>query len=109
MGNLSDGVTPEDGEQALDSVVQDLINGGVTNGELERVINKIESLMTFEDMSLMNRANNLAFYELLGDANKMNEEFDKYKAVDAATIQKQAKHIFRKENENVLYYLAKQN
>ncbi len=108
MGNLSNGVSPEDGENAMDAVVQDLKDTGVTEDELERVINKIESLMTFEDMSLINRANNLAFYELLGDANKLNHEFANYQAVNAAAVKEQAKHIFRKENENVLYYLAKE-
>jgi len=109
MGNLINETTPEEGEAAMDAVVQDFIREGVTTEELDKVINKIESLMTFEDMSLMNRANNLAFYELLGDANKLNEEFDNYKAVDAAMVQEQAKYIFRKENENALFYLAKQN
>lgn len=107
MGNLADGITPEDGEKAIDSVVQDFISEGVSQDELDKVINKIESLMEFEDMSLISRANNLAFYELLGDASKMNEEFENYKSVSAAAIQEQAAHIFRKENENVLFYLAK--
>ena len=109
LGNLTDGVSPEEGEQALEDVIQDFIQNGVTKEELEKVVNKIESLIVFEDMSLTSRANNLAFYELLGDANKMNEEFANYKNVTAADIQEQAKHIFRKENENVLHYLAKQN
>ncbi len=109
LGNLAEGVTPEKGEEALDEVVQDLIQNGVSETELEKVLNKIENLMVFEDMSLINRANNLAFYELLGDAQKMNEEFTHYQNVTARDIQEQAKYIFRKKNENVLYYLAKQN
>lgn len=109
LGNLAEGVTPEEGEAAIDTVIQDFIKEGVSQEELDKVLNKIESLMEFEDMSLISRANNLAFYELLGDANKMNEEFDRYKAVSAASIQEHAKHVFRKENENVLHYLAKQN
>ena len=107
MGNLVDDITPEEGEKAMDLVIKEFIEKGVTQEELDKVINKIESLMEFEDLSLTSRANNLAFYELLGDANKMNEEFENYKSVSADTVQEQAKHIFRKENENVLYYLAK--
>jgi len=107
MGNLVDDITPEEGEKAMDLVIKEFIEKGVTQEELDKVINKIESLMEFEDLSLTSRANNLAFYELLGDANKMNEEFENYKSVSAGTVQEQAKHIFRKENENVLYYLAK--
>ena len=109
LGNLSEGVTPEQGEEAINEVLQDFISNGVTDTELEKVLNKIENLIVFEDMSLMNRANNLAYYELLGDANKMNDELSNYQSVSKDSIQEQAKHIFRKENENVLFYLAKQN
>ena len=42
--------------------------------------------MAFEDMSVMNRASSIAMYELLGDADLMNKELDKYKAVTAKHI-----------------------
>jgi predicted Zn-dependent peptidase len=63
-------------------------------------------MIAFEDMSVMSRANSLAYYEILGDANWMNEELDKYAAVTVADIQEQAKQIFREENSNTLYYLS---
>lgn len=109
LGNTVDGVKPEDAEKAMDAVIQDFVATGVSNEELEKVLNKIENLMVFEDMSLISRANNLAFYELLGDANKLNNEFAQYEAVTAEEIQSYSKELFKKENENVLYYLAKQN
>ncbi len=46
----------------------------VDRTELQKVKNKTESLMAFEDISLVNRANSLATYELLGDADLMNKE-----------------------------------
>ena len=62
-------------------------------------------MIAFEDMSLLNRANNLAFYELLGDAAMINEEWGKYQAVTAASLQATAQDIFRTGNCNTLYYL----
>jgi predicted Zn-dependent peptidase len=56
---------------------------GVSVLELEKVKNKTESTMAFEDMSVMNRAASLAYYELLGDANLMNTELDRYNDVTA--------------------------
>ena len=109
VGNLADGISPETGEEAIDQIVQDFMQDGVNERELDKVLNKIENLMVFEDMGLISRANNLAFYELLGDAHKMNEELSNYQKVTAQDVLEQAKHIFRKENENVLFYLAKQN
>ena len=57
-------------------------------------------------MSVMNRANSLAFYELLGNANLMNEELDKYQAVTPEAIRRHARLIFDVNNSNTLYYYA---
>jgi hypothetical protein len=57
-------------------------------------------------MSVMNRANSLAFYELLGDAELMNTELEKYSVVTTADILDESKNIFRKENSSTLYYYS---
>ena len=58
-------------------------------------------------MSVMNRANSLAYYETLGDAAWMNFELQKYGVVTAEDIRDEAGKIFREENSNTIYYLAK--
>ncbi len=103
-GMLSPNIAFENAEAAVDDVIIQLINTPIHNDELQKVKNKTESLLAFEDMSLMNRANNLAFYKLLGDANLINKEADHYNAVTIEDIVNTAKEIFRKENSNVLYY-----
>jgi zinc protease len=70
------------------------------------VKNKTESAIVFEDMSVMNRANSLAIYELLGDAEMMNTELDRYRAVTAAEMLETSRHIFDPKNSNTLYYRA---
>jgi predicted Zn-dependent peptidase len=74
--------------------------------ELTKVKNKMES-MVFSEMSLLDKAMNLAYFELLGDADGLNSEIQKYLDVTAEEIRQQAAHIFRKENSSTLYYLAK--
>jgi len=58
-------------------------------------------------MTLLSRANNLAFYELLGDAALINEEWNKYQAVSAKFLQQTAADIFRLENSSTLFYKKK--
>jgi len=79
----------------------------VAEAELQKVKNKTESTISFEDMSVMNRANSLAFYELLGDAALMNSELDRYNVVTVDEIHEEANKIFREENSNTLYYRSK--
>ena len=64
-------------------------------------------MIAFEDMSVMNRANSLAFYELLGDASFMNTELDRYNSVTVNEIQQESNKIFREENSSTLWYLSK--
>ena len=62
--------------------------------------------MVFSEMSLLDKAMNLAFFELLGDAGRLNSETQKYLEVTAEQIQQQANHIFKHTNSSTLYYLA---
>lgn len=105
-GKLSKGVSMQDAETGVDKEIQKLLDESITNKELEKVKNKTESMIAFEDMSMLNRANSLAFYELLGDADLMNAELGKYQAVTLDALMLAAKKIFRPENSNTLRYFA---
>lgn len=105
-GKLVKGVKMEDAEKAVMAEVEKIKTSPVSEQELQKVKNKTESMIAFEDMSVMNRANSLAYYELLGDAVWMNEELDKYAAVTVEDIRSVAGKIFREENSNTIYYLS---
>jgi hypothetical protein len=55
----------------------------------------------------MSRANSLAYYELLGDAELMNTELSKYQSITAEEVLAESKKIFDERNSNTLYYLSK--
>ena len=105
-GKLVKGVKMEDAEKAVEEVLEELKQNPVTQAELQKVKNKTESMIAFEDMSVMNRANSLAYYELLGDAELMNTELQKYADVSVQDILEESRNIFRKENSNTIWYLA---
>ena len=105
-GKLVKGVKMEDAEKGLQEVLDQMQKEKVSENELQKVKNKTESMIAFEDMSVMSRANSLAFYELLGDAASINHELEKYNAVTTEDILQESKTIFRPENCNTLYYYA---
>lgn len=107
-GRLVKGVKMSDAENAVSEVLEKMKQETVTEAELQKVKNKTESMIAFEDMSLMNRANSLAYYELLGDASLMNTELEKYAAITVQDIQEESRRIFRNENSSTLYYLSNQ-
>lgn len=105
-GKLVKGVKMKDAEKAIEEELDKLRNELVPERELQKVKNRVESMLAFEDMGLLSRANNLAFYELIGDAAEMNTEFAKYEAVTVADIQEQARAIFSPNNVNTIHYYA---
>ena len=108
-GKLSEGVTMENAEAAVWAELNKISGDDVTETELTKVKNKSESIMVFAEMSLLDKAMNLAYYELLGDAADLNTEIDKYLAVDAVNIRNAAKKTFVREQCSTLYYLTSNN
>ena len=105
-GKLVKGIKMEDADKAVEVVLQGLKDNQVLETELQKVKNKTESMIAFEDMSVLNRANSLAHYEMLGDAALMNTELEKYAAISTQDVLEESRNIFRKENSNTIYYLA---
>ncbi|MBN8858241.1 MAG: insulinase family protein [Sphingobacteriales bacterium] len=105
-GKLVKGVSMQDAEAAIEAELEKLKVSTIEEKELQKVKNKTESLIAFEDMSLMNRANSLAFYTLLGDTSMINNELQRYNNVTPADIKEDAVTIFDPGNSNTLYYYA---
>lgn len=105
-GKLVKGVKMNDAEAAIKEEILKLQENKVQERELDKVKNRVESMLAFEDMSLLNRANNLAFYELIGNAEQMNTEFENYQRVTTDDIQREAQLIFDEKNSNTIHYYA---
>jgi len=108
-GSLIKGVTLEEAENAVFEELEKIKTEMISVAELEKIKNKTESMIAFEDISLINRANSLANYELLGDANLMNTELEKYHAITREDILEESQRIFTDNNSNTLYYRSTVN
>ena len=106
-GKLVKGISMTVAEKAVLEEIEKIKNEILDAKELQKVINKTESVICFEDMSIMNRAHSLAYYELLGDADLMNKELSLYQRVTPIMIQQTAQEIFQENNRNTLYYYSK--
>lgn len=105
-GKPLENVSIEEAEAAIWVELEAICNNPVPEDELTKVKNKTESTMVFSEMALLDKAMNLAFFELLGDADLFNHETEKYLAVTAQQIQEQSKSVFRRDNSSTLIYLA---
>jgi zinc protease len=106
-GRVRNGIDLKEAEAEVDAIVNQIIQNGVDEEELEKVKTQAYSTLEFGEVEVMNRAMNLAFAKLSGDASLVNQEGEKIQAVSAGDIRRVASDILRDENSSVLYYKAK--
>ncbi len=106
-GKPVSGISLEDAEKAIWEELEAIKNNELPLNELDKVKNKYESEQIFSNMNYLNVATNLAFFELLGNAEDINNEVEKYRSVDADHIQMVAKKTFTPNNCSTLYYKEK--
>ncbi len=105
-GKLVEGVSLEQAEEAIWKELEKMKTVPVSEQELEKVKNRYESEQIFNNINYLNVATNLAFFELTGKAEDINEEVGKYRAVTAEQIQATSARCFVPENCSILYYKA---
>ncbi len=105
-GKPSEGVSLEKAEEALWQELDFLKNELLPAKELQKLKNKSESTLVFSEVNILNKAINLAFFEVVGDAGMINQEANKYQEVTVEAIRQVAKDIFTKENCSKLIYKA---
>ena len=106
-GKPAPGVSLEEAEAAVWQELEAMKTERIDESELEKVKNRYESEQIFSNINYLNVATNLAFFELIGKAEDINREVEKYRAITAERIMEVSKQTFVKENCSVLYYKAK--
>lgn len=105
-GKPVEGVSLEQAEEAIWKELEKMKTVPVSEQELEKVKNRYESEQIFNNINYLNVATNLAFFELTGKAEDINEEVGKYRAVTSGQIQATSARCFVPENCSILYYKA---
>lgn len=106
-GQLLPQTTPEQAEEAFREEIETLCRIPAEAREMQKVKNKFEANTLFGELNVMNKAMNLGFYEMLGDAELVNREVDAYGAVTADDILDFSRRTFRPERSSTLIYRAK--
>ncbi len=105
-GKLMEGVTMEEAEAAIWTEITCFTDELVSEEELAKIKNKMEANLIFSRMTVLNKAMNLCYFELLGDAAEINREFGHYQKISRNDLSEQAKRMFSRDSVNTLYYHA---
>ena len=103
-GMLRDGISFDEAEQGIDTVLQEIQNETITEDELFKVKNQAESTIEFGRVEILERCMGLAYGAIVGNTNQLNEEPASIQEVTLAQINRIAQEILRNENSSTLYY-----
>lgn len=103
-GKPAPGVSLEQAEAAVKKELKALTESAIDAQELEKVKNKFESTQVFSNINYLNVATNLAWFELIGKAEDIDHEVERYRAVTAEQLMQVARQTFRTENSVILHY-----
>lgn len=104
-GKLLKGITPEQGDEAIQALLRQALSE-LQERELQKVKNKTETTLLFNDVSVLNRAMKLAYCEMLGDIGLAGTEHARYQAIELENVKSAGEKILRESNCSTLYYRA---
>ncbi len=107
IGKLSDGISMEEADASIWEVLEQLKQETIQERELNKLKNKFEASHLYQQAGILDKAMELSYAELLGDANLVNEDLALYQNSTAQDVQEMANAIFTKENSSTLFYHAK--
>lgn len=105
-GRLKNGITPAQGEEAVQEVIQELLDKGIAEKELAKVKNQMLMSLEFEEVEVLNRAINLAVASLSGNTQLVNLERDYYQQLTKEDLQETARQVLAENNCSVMHYCA---
>ena len=106
QGKLMKGIDIQHAEESVNQVIKNLQNENNIKDEMEKVKNKFESSTVFSNTSILNKAANLSFFELLGNPGLINNEVDAYRNVSQEMVIEATRKFFVPSNCSTVNYIS---
>ncbi len=104
------GVTPQELENAMNVEIEKIKSSPISDSELEKLRNQMESTFYTANAKMAGIAENLANYYLFyGDSDRINTDLNRYLQVTKEDLMHVAQKYLTTQNRTTLYYLPKQD
>ena len=103
-GRPAEGVSIEEADQKLNDFLYKLPENSINSHDLQKVKNRVESLILQNDIKIEDRSSSLAVAECFSCAEDFNDETQRYFAVTEEQINTLCNKMFRQEQEATMYY-----
>lgn len=108
-GIPAEGIDMHDAEAAIWDELDRLRHELVPEQEIQKLKNKYEASSAMQCTEYTQRAERLAYFEMLGDVSLINQDIPLYCKTTATDLRRVSRQILTRKNSSILYYLAKKN
>lgn len=105
-GRLNQGVSLQQADEAIEEELGRLCRESASEQEISKMAHKFETGYLFSNLSYVDKAANLSYFELIDAAESIDREVEKYYRITPESLQKTAQAVFRANNMSTLYYKA---
>ncbi|MBS1353078.1 MAG: insulinase family protein [Coprobacter sp.] len=105
-GRLNQGVSLQQADEAIEEELGRLCRESASEQEISKMVHKFETGYLFSNLSYVDKAANLSYFELIDAAESIDREVEKYYCITPESLQKTAQAVFRANNMSTLYYKA---
>jgi len=107
QGYLTPEISFQQAEESLIEELNKLKTHFISEHELEKVKNRIKTVLYYSELQVQDKAMNLGIAEIMADAALVNEEESKYDAVTPDTVYAESNKLIQENACSTLYYKAK--
>ena len=105
-GRLNQAVSLQQADEAIEEELGRLCRESASEQEISKMVHKFETGYLFSNLSYVDKAANLSYFELIDAAESIDREVEKYYRITPESLQKTAQAVFRANNMSTLYYKA---
>jgi predicted Zn-dependent peptidase len=105
-GRPAEGVNIEEADKRLSDYLYQLSPNCINAHDLQKVKNRVESIILQNDIKIEDRSSSLAVSECFSCAENFNDETNRYFAVSEEQINTLCQKMFNIEQETMMYYKA---
>ncbi|MCF8331011.1 MAG: insulinase family protein [Bacteroidales bacterium] len=106
-GKVHDNVNISEANTAIDKELEKISSEKITATELNKAKNKALLRLEEEKSGVLEKAMNLSYFELLGNAALFEQQNEYYKNITAENFFKECQTLFAENKQNILFYRAK--
>jgi len=104
-GKLLPGVDLNEADDAVNEIISQLSTTPPSDYDIEKVKNRYEASNALGLTNILNKAMDLCLFELMGDANLINKEVDRYRAISKEDVVDASRKYLNSDNCSTLVYL----